>query len=143
MRLVIAGSRDLGTYKNKKLQRVQMTLEECSWMDQIWEEFEWKDRITEIISGKAKGVDNLGEQLADKYGIPKTIFAAEWDRFGNRAGPLRNSDMADYADVAIVIMKSGWSSGSRNMIQQMDKRKKPVLVYEIIGGKPCQVRLKK
>lgn len=140
MRVVIAGSRDLGTYRNDRLERVQLTLDECPWVEEIWNEFDWKDRITEIVSGKAKGVDNLGEQLADKLGIDKTIFPAEWDRFGNRAGPLRNSDMAEYADVAIVIMIPGWSSGSRNMIQQMDKRKKPVLVYEVIGDKPCRVR---
>jgi hypothetical protein len=109
-------------------------------MEQIWEEFEWKHRITEIVSGKAKGIDNLGEQLGDKLGIHVEPFPANWDEYGNRAGPLRNSDMADYGDIAIVIMKAGWSSGSRNMIQQMDKRKKPVLIYEVIGGKPCRVR---
>lgn len=140
MRVVIAGSRDLGTYKDDKMRRVQLTLDDCPWMEEIWNEFDWKDRVTEIVSGKAKGVDNLGEQLADKYGISMTGFPAEWDEFGNRAGPLRNADMADYGDIAIVIMKAGWSSGSRDMIRQMDKRKKPVLIYEVIRGKSCRVR---
>ena len=140
MRCVIAGSRDLGTYRDERNRRVQQTLDECTWMEEIWNEFEWKDRITEIVSGKAMGIDTLGEELARKNGIEVVDFPAKWTEYGDRAGPLRNADMADYGDIAIVIMKPGWSSGSRNMVQQMDKRKKPVLIYEVIGGKPCRVR---
>lgn len=140
MRCVIAGSRDLGTYRDGSNRRVQMTLEECPWFLEIWENFDWKDRITEIVSGRALGIDTLGEQLADKLGIEKTIFPAKWTEFGVRAGTLRNEDMAEYGDIAIVIMVSGGSSGSKNMIEQMVRRKKPYIAYEIIGGKPCRAK---
>ena len=140
MRCVIAGSRDLGTYKNDKDRRVQKSLCECPWMELAFKQCDWSHRITEIVSGKAIGVDNLGEQLADKLVLELTIFPANWDEYGNRAGPMRNRDMAEYTDIAIVIMKAGWTSGSRDMVKQMDKRKKPVLIFEVIGGKLCQVR---
>jgi len=139
MRMIIAGSRDIGT-KKVNGRRVQLPLEECPWLEEAFNLCDWKHRITEIVSGKAIGVDNLGEQLADKFGLEKCIFPADWTRFGDRAGPLRNSDMADYTDIAIVVMKPGWSVGSRDMIRQMDKRKKPVLIFEVIGGKICPVR---
>ena len=140
MRIVIAGSRDLGTYKDENFKRVQKTLEECPWLEQAFNLCDWRERITEIVSGKAVGIDNLGEQLADKLGLVKTIFPAQWDKYGNRAGPIRNADMADYTDIAIVVMKAGWSSGSRDMIRQMQKRKKQVMIFEIIGDKLCQVK---
>ena len=140
MRVVIAGSRDLGTYRDEKMRRVQKSLEDCPWMEEAFNLCDWSDRITEIVSGKAIGIDNLGEQLADKLELEKTIFEAQWDTYGNRAGPIRNADMADYTDIAIVIMKAGWSSGSRDMVKQMQKRKKPVLIFEVIGDKLCQVK---
>lgn len=140
MRCVIAGSRDLGTWRDERRRRVQKTLDECPWLEEAFNQCDWSDRITEIVSGAAVGVDNLGEQLADKRGLDKNIFPAQWDKYGNRAGPIRNADMADYTDIAIVIMKAGWSSGSRDMIKQMDKRKKPVLIFEVIGDKLCRVR---
>ena len=140
MRCVIAGSRDLGTYRDENFKRVQKPLEDCPWIEEGFNLCDWSDRITEIVSGKAVGIDNLGEQLADKLGLDKNIFPAQWDTYGNRAGPIRNADMADYADIAMVFMKAGWSSGSRDMIKQMQKRKKPVMIFEVIGDKLCQVK---
>ena len=36
MRCVIAGSRDLGTYRDKNNRRVQMELEECPWLEEAF-----------------------------------------------------------------------------------------------------------
>lgn len=140
MKIVIAGSRDLGTYKDERGKRIQKPLSDCPWLEQAFNLCDWRERITEIVSGKAIGVDNLGEQLADKLGLEKAIFPAQWDKYGKRAGPLRNSDMADYADIGLVIMNSGGSSGSKNMVQQMERRKKPVMVFEVVGSELCQIK---
>ena len=56
-------------------------------------------------------------------------FPAEWD-LGKHAGFLRNADMADYADAALVIW-DGKSKGSADMLSQMHKRNKPVAIYEM------------
>jgi hypothetical protein len=140
MRCVIAGSRDLGTYKDVDNKRVQMSLEECPYVEEAFTLCDWHDRITEIVSGKAMGIDNLGEQLADKLGLDKNIMPADWDKFGNRAGPLRNEDMSKIGDIAIVIMIKGGSHGSRHMVNCMKRRKKPVMAYEVIGGILCPVK---
>ena len=123
MKCVIAGSRSLGTTSDGG----QMTLNECQWMEQMFTECEWSDRITEIVSGTAKGVDQLGEQLAEKLNLELTKFPANWS-MGRGAGHIRNADMAKYADIAIVYW-DGHSKGSKNMIYQMKKLGKPCVVY--------------
>lgn len=40
--------------------------------------------ITEIISGHAKGVDQLGEQYARMHQIPIQTFLPNWDKEGRK-----------------------------------------------------------
>lgn len=86
-------------------------------------------QATEIVSGHAKGADEAGEVYADFYDVPLKVFEAEWEKYGNRAGPIRNSKMAVYAD-ALVLIWDGKSKGSRHMKEAMLALNKPV--YEII-----------
>lgn len=88
--------------------------------------------ITEVVSGGAKGVDKLGEKWAISYGVPiKTFYLTneDWLLFGNRAGIIRNQQMAEYADVLIAIW-DGKSKGTANMIEEMKKLDKPVYVFD-------------
>lgn len=82
----------------------------------------------EIVSGKClTGADKMGEELAVKEGIPVKEFVADWDKHGKAAGPIRNRQMAEYADIAIVFW-DGKSRGSKNMIDEMNRLNKPVTV---------------
>lgn len=83
--------------------------------------------ITEVVSGCATGVDRLGEQWARAHNIPIKEMPADWSRYGNSAGPYRNRAMADYADAAIIVW-DGQSRGTRNMIENMIRRKKPYYI---------------
>jgi hypothetical protein len=125
MKCVIAGSRKITNYD---LIREAFTL--C----------DWSDKITEIVSGKAKGVDTLGEEVAKEFGLKVKPFPADWDTHKRAAGPIRNEQMAKYTDIAIVVMIKGGSNGSRHMIHCMERKKKPVMVFEIIGEKLCRVK---
>jgi hypothetical protein len=80
--------------------------------------------IKEIVSGTQRGADKLGERYAEHYNIPVTRFPANWNRYGKGAGPIRNTEMAHYADALIVFI---WpqSRGSRNMLDTMMKLGKP------------------
>lgn len=71
--------------------------------------------VSEIVSGRARGVDQLGEQFAAANGIPVKGFPADWKQFGKRAGYLRNTQMADYAEALIAIW-DGESKGTGHMI---------------------------
>ena len=68
----------------------------------------------QIVSGTARGADQLGEHLAKEYGLSLVRMPAEWDRFGRSAGYKRNERMAHYADGCIVLW-DGQSRGSIHM----------------------------
>ena len=86
--------------------------------------------ITELITGTAKGVDQVAYLLKDRYEhITLKEFPADWDTHGKAAGPIRNAQMAEYADV-LVIVWDGESRGSASMKREMMKRDKPI--YEVL-----------
>lgn len=70
---------------------------------------------TEIVSGTARGADQLGERLAKEYSLKLTRMAADWDRYGKSAGYRRNAEMAKYADACIVFWDEV-SKGTKHMI---------------------------
>jgi hypothetical protein len=80
---------------------------------------------TQIVSGKARDVDTLGERWAVEHGLPVTPFPARWrDADGTyypKAGHQRNSTMADHAD-ALVAVWDGQSKGTADMIKKARKR---------------------
>lgn len=114
MKLIIAGSRDIIL-----LDHVKTAIEYSGFQN-----------ITEVVSGTARGVDTLGEEWAYINKIPVKMFPADWQQFGNRAGPIRNREMARYGD-ALVAVWDGISSGTKNMIQEMKRQNKPHYVYNV------------
>jgi hypothetical protein len=72
-------------------------------------------RVGEVVSGTARGVDQAGEQWAAIKDIPVTQFPAQWDVHGRAAGPIRNKEMATYADALIAISIND-SAGTASMI---------------------------
>jgi hypothetical protein len=89
--------------------------------------------ITEVVSGGATGVDELGEAWAKAQGIPITQFLvskADWDTYGKSAGPRRNRVMAAYGDALLAIW-DGASRGTANMIAEMRSLGKPTIVWRV------------
>ena len=46
-----------------------------------------------LICGGAPGVDTLAEKMAKRKGFKVQVFRADWGRYGDSAGPIRNSAM--------------------------------------------------
>lgn len=111
MKVIVAGSRGIVNY-----QLVCMVIDNSGFS------------ISEIISGDAIGVDQLGERYAKENNIKLTIFPANWELYPNSAGMLRNAEMARYGEALIAIWDEV-SNGTRNMIKVMRKMDKPVYVY--------------
>jgi len=113
MKTIIAGSRTIKNY--------------VTVLDAI---IKSKFDITEVVSGTAKGVDELGEVYAKINNIPIKQFPADWETHGRSAGFIRNSQMAIYADALIAIW-DGKSRGTEQMIKEAKKRKLAVFLYTI------------
>lgn len=117
MKLVIAGSRGSDNYAsprdiNEALLGLGLARED----------------VTEVVSGCCINSPDIdGEVWARERGIPVARFPAKWHEHGRRAGMLRNAVMASYADCGLVFW-DGQSRGSRNMIQELLNRGKPVYV---------------
>lgn len=82
--------------------------------------------VTEIVSGTAAGPDRAGEAFGKANNIPVKRFPADWNNLGKRAGPIRNREMALYADKLFLIW-DGKSKGSLNMRSTMLALGKPVV----------------
>lgn len=87
--------------------------------------------IDTVVCGMATGVDSMGYKWASENNIPIAEFPADWNKFGKSAGPLRNKQMADFADCLIALLPSRMhqSKGTKNMIEQATKKKMPTKVY--------------
>jgi hypothetical protein len=60
-------------------------------------------RITEIVSGGSKGVDESAERIAAENAIPLRRFPANWREYGRSAGPKRNLEMSVYACTVVEM----------------------------------------
>lgn len=139
MKLVIAGSRSITDYNILRKAIIQSG---------IWEAHK---RAIEVVSGKADGVDTLGEEFASKAGlIDPHEFPANWDdvdapgavvryvKYGKHkgkpfnvlAGSWRNQEMANFADAALVVW-DGKSTGSLDMVHKMLALDKPCYLYPL------------
>lgn len=88
-----------------------------------------KERLpnVEIVCGKARGADTLGEQYAKELGLPVKYFPADWNTHGRAAGYRRNKEMAIYSD-ACVVFWDGISKGSKYMIDLAKERELPTRI---------------
>lgn len=95
---------------------------------------------TVIVSGGARGVDQIAESHAKMLGLETKIFLADWNRYGKSAGIRRNAEIVSYADT-IVYFWDGQSSGTKNTIDRAIKAGKPVVNgSEIIIPAPKPVK---
>lgn len=76
----------------------------------------------EIVEGGARGADALGKKFAEDNGYEFKTFKAYWDKFGKKAGPLRNEQMANYG-THLVLFWDGKSRGSNDMKTQAESKK--------------------
>jgi hypothetical protein len=48
-----------------------------------------------IVTGGARGVDTIADFYAKHLGMSTEVYPANWDKYGKRAGYLRNCEMAN------------------------------------------------
>ena len=119
VRIIIAGSRSFNDYDILVYH-----------MNNIFDSFWIKDYMPiEIVCGMCRGADMLGERFAKENGYQVKYFPADWERYGKRAGVIRNEEMAKYAAEKngeydkglLVAFWDGESRGTKNMISNAKK----------------------
>lgn len=80
-----------------------------------------------IVCGMCRGPDMFGWEWAFKALVPRLEFPAEWGTYGKSAGMRRNREMALVSDGAIIFW-DGYSSGTKNMYDEMLRLGKPVVL---------------
>lgn len=106
MKLIIAGSRKFNDIE-VLTDKLDGLLSKCN-------------KTITIISGGAYGADKCGEIYALNKGYKTDKFPAEWDKFGKKAGYIRNVEMAKAATHCVVFW-DGKSKGSKHMIDTAKK----------------------
>jgi hypothetical protein len=82
--------------------------------------------ITEIIHGGARGADMLADRWAMDNRITCTIYHADWQKHGRKAGPLRNQRMLDDAKPDVVVAMPG-GRGTADMVARAKAAGVPVI----------------
>lgn len=128
-KIIINGSRSFSNYTSLRL-----ALKSYIMINQI------EPNLIEIISGGAKGADTLAIKFAKEYNLNYKIMNADWDKYGKKAGIIRNADMLNYAtsnpnDIAILI--SFWNGNSRGTKHMIDISISKGILVEVIKVGEC------
>ena len=119
MKVCITGSRGF-TDENYLIEKVNQLIEQ----DSITQPFT-------LICGMARGADITGYRVCEDNDIEIIEYPADWNTHGKSAGFIRNEEMANACDCAVIFW-DGQSVGTANMIKLMRNRNKPVYVFEYL-----------
>lgn len=116
IRVIIAGGREFDDYVllSKK-------------MDYYLQQYD-VDEIT-VISGTAKGADQLGEKYAKERGYNVVRMPADWKKHGKSAGYKRNQEMANVAMHCVCF----WDQKSRGTGHMIDIATKGGLKLRVVN----------
>jgi hypothetical protein len=70
-----------------------------------------------LIEGDAPGLDTLAGFWAEANGIIVLRFPAQWKKYGNAAGPIRNQQMIDEGKPDRVVAFPG-GKGTMDMVRK-------------------------
>lgn len=85
----------------------------------------------EVVSGGSGVVDDAAIAAGRRRGMPHTVFWPGWTALGKKAGPMRNANMAAYADY-LAAFWDGESRGTADCIEQFRRLGKPVEIHKVV-----------
>ena len=81
-----------------------------------------------IVSGGARGADNLAEKYAYENDLQVLLFPADWDKHGKSAGYIRNSDIIEKCDLCVAFW-DGESKGTKHGLNLCVTKQKIAAVF--------------
>ncbi len=115
-------------YESVGLMRVAIVGSRC--IENVNLEEYLPEKVTEIISGGAKGVDSCARAYARAKGIKLTEFLPDYRRYGCGAPLRRNLMILENADLVLAFW-DGESRGTRYVIEnarEMGKTVKAIIM---------------
>lgn len=110
MKVLICGSRtcpeELTTSLNEEMQ---ISMGGTFWLD-------------EVISGGARGADQLAKAFAERHGAVCTEYLPDWNTYGKSAGMLRNLQMLEQEPDLVLALWDGKSKGTKHTIENAISR---------------------
>lgn len=100
-------------------------------MEYTLEMFEGIPNLT-FVHGDARGADKMAGDILTKMGHKVVAYPADWDKYGKKAGPIRNRTMFEQAkpDLAIAFHKEIWNSkGTKHMVNLLKEKGVPVTIF--------------
>ncbi len=120
MRVLICGQRN---FKNEAfLFQVMDYIVRCDGL-----------QVDLVIEGGAPGADRIGRAWAISRGYDFLTFEADWDKYGDSAGPIRNREMLNDGKPDMVVAfytNPDKSKGTKDMVKIA--RKAGIPVYETL-----------
>lgn len=117
LRLIVAGGRH---YDNREVIRTYLeTLPK--------ETIILQGECRRLVKGRWVGADLLAKEEAQKLGLTVESYPADWDRYGNAGGPIRNREMLQKGDRLVIFHDNfAESTGSKNIAEQARQMGVPV-----------------
>lgn len=110
MRILITGSRD---FDNFELMRYVLKF------------FEEKD-VT-LIHGDCRGADKIAGYIGKTLDFNMEAHPADRNRYGKKAGPIRNTEMVNSGADLVLAFPIGNSYGTKDCIRKAEQRDIPVI----------------
>lgn len=87
-----------------------------------------KDPDATVVSGNAPGVDRAAEVAGHAAGLAVVSLKADWDRYGKKAGFIRNGQIVEQCD-AVAAFWDGSSNGTADTVAKAEAVGKSVSVW--------------
>lgn len=117
-RIIFTGPRDWGAGGEERLAAARAV-------------DEWGNRGYVIVQGGAKGLDRLVLEACITRGYRHETVHAEWEKFGKRAGHVRNTKMLTLPNVERCIgfryANRDWTRGTGNCVASAKQLNIPVI----------------
>lgn len=95
----------------------------------IEENFKIED-LAFIVSGGCRGTDSLAEKFAKDNSIETIIYKPDWNAFGKKAGPMRNTLIVNECTHMIAFLSPD-SIGTRDSINKAKKKGINPVIIEV------------
>ncbi|BBC43622.1 DprA-like DNA processing chain A [Mycobacterium phage AN9] len=85
-----------------------------------------------VVHGGARGADDIADRWAwgkrqEGYNVTPELHRADWDRYGKRAGILRNIEMVQAGADLCLAFPLGNSVGTRHCMREAERAGIPVV----------------